>query len=291
VAILAARLAFNRALRAPAGRLAAACGRDAAHRDGGKLLEELWALCGNVATLGLALFVMIRRNGGCTFRSTLPCLEGWPNHAVDPLVALYYSLELAWYASMLLKPLLRLGAADGRDMTAHHAATAALLLAARGCGLERLGVAVLALFGLSNPLLHAAKVANQLDARGKIAAFAAFAAAFFLTRVLLVPRVVLAPSAVQSRLVLPYAVADFHFTYLAFNALLWVLYALQLLWMRSILRVLWQAATGGADAASRMSARCDPAKRYAPPCAPAPAGAAAAGEGADVHGERDGKTE
>jgi len=265
LAIVAARLAFNALLGTACARLAAQRGRDAAHRDGLRLLEELWVLLGNLLTLGLSLFLVQRRNGGCRLSSAGPgaCLAGWPNHAVDPLVSAYYRLELAWYCHLLLKPVLRYGLRDGGDMMAHHAASLALLLAAVGLNLTRMGLLVLTLFGLSNPLLHAAKLANQLDLRVKVGAFAAFAAVFLATRVLLVPPVVLIPAAVGSWRAVPYAMRDFLPAYVAINALLAALYALQLVWMRAIMRVLVRAATAGADAASSLSAQVDPSKRYA----------------------------
>lgn len=58
---MAARFAFNALLRGPAARLAARRGDTPHHRDGTKLLEELWVLLGNSAMLGAALFVVLHR--------------------------------------------------------------------------------------------------------------------------------------------------------------------------------------------------------------------------------------
>ena len=63
-------------------------------------------------------------------------------------VRAYYSLELAWYLHLLLKPVLRYGLADGRDMLAHHAASLLLIVVSYGVNLTRMGVQVLALFGV-----------------------------------------------------------------------------------------------------------------------------------------------
>ena len=49
------------------------------------------------------------------------------------------------------------------------------------------GVLVLCLFNVSNPFLHVAKILNQLGLPARVPAFAAFAAIFFVTRVVLVP--------------------------------------------------------------------------------------------------------
>ena len=76
------------------------------------------------------------------------------------------------------------------------------------------------------------------------------------------PHIVLIPAIVHSRKWLPYAVEDMHTAYVVLNVLLCILYVMQLGWMWAILRVLRQAAENGMDAASRLSAQVDPAKRY-----------------------------
>ena len=177
---------------------------------------------------------------------------GWPNLPTEPEVRRYYQLELAWYLHMLLKPVLRYGLPDGRDMLIHHAASLTLIVisygawggggagrraghggvgqlrrpashqraAARGppsvidawlcslpthpplparppphpavTNLTRLGTVVLGTFAMSNPLLHLAKICNQLSLGPlKIGGFMIFALIFFLSRILLVPWAVL----------------------------------------------------------------------------------------------------
>lgn len=64
----------------------------------------------------------------------------------------------------------------------------------------RIGVVVLATYSMSNPLLHAAKICNQLNLGPmKIGGFVAFAAVFFASRVLLVPWAVLRSCIVEPR--------------------------------------------------------------------------------------------
>ncbi|PSC69361.1 ceramide synthase 5 [Micractinium conductrix] len=276
--LIVARYAFNAALRGPTARLAARRGDSPGHRDGTRLLEEIWVTAGNLVILGAALFVMLRRNGGCWWLSTSTCLAGWPSLPTEAAVLRYYSLELAWYLHMLLKPVLRYGLPDGRDMLLHHCATLTLIVASYGTNLTRMGVLVLALFAVSNPLLHIAKICNQLSLGPmKIGGFVVFAAAFFVTRVLLAPWAVLKVAAVDTMRVMPYAREDFPTWWWGINVLLAVLYLMQLLWMKGIFRVLRSAAQHGSQAASAMSAKVDPAKRYADAHAePAgPAGAAA----------------
>jgi hypothetical protein len=109
VVLVVARFVFNMLLKGPTARLAARRGSDAHHRDGRRLLEELWVTAGNLLMLGAALYVMLRKNGGCWFLNTDTCLAGWPNIVAEPEVARYYQLELAWYLHMLLKPVLHYG--------------------------------------------------------------------------------------------------------------------------------------------------------------------------------------
>lgn len=139
LAIIAVRLAFNAVLSSAASRLAQGRGRDPAHKDGRKLLEEVWVLCGNLLMLSLAFFVMMKRNGRCWFGNVEKCIVGWPIHDIDPATALYYNLEMAWYGHLLLKPVLGYGLADGRDMMAHHCVSVALLMASYGLNLHRIG--------------------------------------------------------------------------------------------------------------------------------------------------------
>lgn len=63
-----------------------------------------------------------------------------------------------------------------------------------------MGTLVLCLFAVSNPLLHIAKICNQLSLGPlKIGGFVLFAAAFFATRVAMVPLAVLKPALLDSR--------------------------------------------------------------------------------------------
>lgn len=228
-------------------------------------------LAGNVAMLALAATTMLAHNGGCWWGATDACLSGWPSHPVAPAVHWYYSAELAWYLHLLLKPVLKYGVPDGRDMVLHHCATLALVFASFGFNLTRIGVLVLALFAVSNPLLHAAKIVNQLGlAPLRTPAFGAFALAFFVTRVVMVPRVVLKPAVLDSRTLIPHAVADFPVLYAAISGLLAALYVLNLSWMWGIARwaePLRRAAAGAAVHAQSVSGwrpdRC-------PACPPPP---------------------
>eukprot|EP00887_Chlorella_sp_A99_P006897 scaffold2.g6897.t1 len=282
VALLAARLLFAAATTRLATRLAARAA-DPAHRCGVKLREEAWTtLCG-AFLLAFSLRVLTRHNGGCGLGGTATCLAGWP-HRPDSAARHYLAAETATYLLFLLKPVLRLGPPDGRDMVLHHCATLALIVVSTAMGLSRMGVLVLSLYSFSNPFLHLAKAINQLEvarARAPAVAFAAFAAVFFASRVLAVPALVLKPALLDSRRNLPpAALARFGYLYWGINSLLWAIYLLQLVWLRAIARVL-SAAAASPEAASRVSKQLDPSRRYGgatpatPECSALPGGGAA----------------
>jgi hypothetical protein len=93
------------------------------------------------------------------------------------------------------------------------------------------------MFNASNPLLHLSRATHYLEL-GRLAkwgAFAAFAAAFLATRVVLLPQVLLAPALHGGWRSLEPPL------FWAANSLLWLLYAMQLFWMWRIARI---AATG-----------------------------------------------
>jgi len=58
---IAARLAFNAALRRPLQRLAERRGDSPHHRDGTKLLEECWVGLGNILMLAVSQYVVLKR--------------------------------------------------------------------------------------------------------------------------------------------------------------------------------------------------------------------------------------
>jgi hypothetical protein len=144
VGIIGARLIFNRNTRSWFGSISAS--RKISSGDIKKIREEFWVFLGNVIMLGFAVYVMLERNGGCTFGQLAPCLEGWPNHTVDRAVVLYYSMELAWYLHLLLKTFVGYGEPDGLDMKMHHAASLLLLVLSRAFNLTRGGEWIVVFF-------------------------------------------------------------------------------------------------------------------------------------------------
>lgn len=138
-AIVTAKFLFKAFIGPIADRLAQSRGVDAAHKDGVKLLEEAWVMLGNIIMLAISIDVMMNYNGGCTFSNTKPCLKGWPAHSLSRQAAFYYRFESAWYVHLLLKPVLKYGPKDGRDMMLHHVASLSLIVVSFAFNLTRMG--------------------------------------------------------------------------------------------------------------------------------------------------------
>lgn len=256
-----ARVAFNKLTRSWSEKLGKE--RGISEQGMNKIKEEIWVLSGNLIMICASFYIMLQKNNGCWFGSTVTCLTGWPNLSLEKTAILYYDAELAWYVHLLLKKPLRYGEPDGIDMMIHHTASLLLLLLSKALHLTRAGILVLTLFGISNPALHVAKICNQLFPSMRIVAFGLFSALFFITRVILVPPVILKMTILEAREVIPYAVKDFYPAYITFNVLLVALYMLQLQWMFSIFKVLKKSASEGSDAAANLSNKLDPSKRFA----------------------------
>eukprot|EP00803_Ostreobium_quekettii_P001209 evm.model.scf_206EXC.4 EVM.evm.TU.scf_206EXC.4 scf_206EXC:37382-37828(+) len=129
-------------------------------------------------------------------------------------------------------------------MAVHHVLAVCLIVAGYGLGLTRLGVVALAVFNLSNPFLHASKVANNLQmARCRVALFALFGATFFVSRVVLLPAVIMKCTLLET---LPVLAREprMWWAYYGGNAVIAALYLMQLMWMAKILRVLCSGKSG-----------------------------------------------
>jgi hypothetical protein len=231
-------------------------------RDGDKLLDEIWVMFGNVIMAISAVALMISQNGGCSFDDTDACFAQWPAQGMTHAVYIYYNAEIAWYLHLLLKPVLGYGQGEGRDMIIHHFAALATLLVSYAVHFNRIGILILAVFNLSNPFLHLAKTCNQLEVEAlRVPAFAFFAATFFVSRIVMVPLLILWPGVVGIMSVVSPAVLQlpaFWGIYGVLNSLMAVLYILQLVWMRSIFRLLRAAVQHGGVVASKMSVKVDP---------------------------------
>ena len=118
-----------------------------------------------------------------------PCLAGWPHAPCSRAFRVFWIALGGYYAHELLATLLRVtSGVQKRDMLVHHSATLVLNAFAYAWGIHRSGLMMVCLYETSTPLLCAAKAmhASRLPAlrRAKGAAFNAFAAVFFVGRVM-----------------------------------------------------------------------------------------------------------
>ncbi|KAF5826688.1 TLC domain-containing protein [Dunaliella salina] len=111
------------------------------------------------------------------------------------------------YLHELVGGLIGIGPRVRTDMFIHHVATMTLISSAYLLNLSRMGIMWQALFDISNPLLHTAKMMNTLKFPQtetiKWYVFAAFALAFFVARIVMAPIAIVWPALTQSTKVLP----------------------------------------------------------------------------------------
>eukprot|EP00198_Chlamydomonas_reinhardtii_P005768 XP_001695104.1 predicted protein [Chlamydomonas reinhardtii] len=213
-----------------------------------KVLEESFAIIGALlcATLGL---------------SSLPPADAPASdnsHAIPSRRSLQSSAS--WHSGKAIEA--RMGMEDNLQMHLHHFSTITLLLISYLLNLHRAGVLVLSLLNISNPFLHVAKVVHYVEAKGDTLAFLAFAVAFFLSRIVAYPVVVLHATLIESWQVHPaYLDRARHLpVYLLANGLLLLLMVMQVQWMAGIVRLLLKAVGGSKAEFKKEGASVDYAK-------------------------------
>ncbi|KAK9803473.1 hypothetical protein WJX73_005686 [Symbiochloris irregularis] len=261
LALMGSRLTFNRLLLSRAERWVQTASLE--HRKKAyKLLEEIWVTAGGLVLAIWAWSAASQGNPACRLWSLGECLRGWPLVPMPSEIVLYYNVELGWYIHLLLKHVVGYGTPDGRDMHLHHWASLLLLLLSFAYNGATVGAYVLALLNLSNPVLHLAKIANEQGwPVARKVTFACFAVTFFVSRVVVFPVTILQFGWVQAHKVLPEVANELWWPYYVFNALLLLLYMLQLQWMLGIARLLRRAFSQNFEAAGKMANSVDPTLR------------------------------
>jgi len=213
-----------------------------------KIGEEVWVSTGSVMLLaaGWSVLASLPAERACGVFDDAGCLRGWPVIPVEPRVLAYYNAELGWYGHLMLKHALGLGLDDGSAMHWHHVATVALVVTSYLLGVQNMGMLVFCLLNVSSPFLHASKLGNMLEMRrARVWLFLAFAAAYFVARLLLFPYVVVKVAVLGALEHVPSLIQHFLGYWLMFNVLLLALCALQGLWFVAIVRILRTAFVGG----------------------------------------------
>ncbi|KAF8073226.1 Cers5 [Scenedesmus sp. PABB004] len=259
VAFLSLRLVFNNAFKT---LTRARCSSKERQQLLDKIEEEIWVTLGGSLLLVAGWQCLASVSGYCGVHDTAGCYAGWPLIPVEPNVHKYFNVELGWYFHLMLKHALGLGLADTGAMGAHHLATVALIVTSYLLNVHLVGLLVFGVLNLSSPLLHLSKLASNLEMRrAKTGLFAAFAAVFFVTRVLVFPYVVLkgavhdAPAGIR-------AITQYFWPcvcWLGCNALLLVLCGMQFVWFKAVLRVLRAALKATNKELEAEMASADPA--------------------------------
>ena len=172
-------------------------------------------------------------NGGCTPWSTDACIIGWPDqHTLNILQRLYFLFMFQYYAYEMLGTVLRVGTQLKTEMVVHHIATMMLIFLSYRINLVRYGTMWMALFDISNPLLHAAKVCHALKLPLlKDIMLPVFALTFFVARVASAPYSILRPALTQSIYILP------RLWSVTFISLMIFVCGLQLVWFYKIVQI------------------------------------------------------
>lgn len=210
---------------------------------GDRIMEEVWLGGISMALAVWSWAVFLRNEVGCSLLDTHPCIKGWPNVPLSEEIKTFLLVESGWYIHQLSRAVIGVGIPMEWDLFIHHVGTLALLALSLLKNLGVLGVLILAVFNMSSPFMHTAKIAYNLDMRRtRYILFGLFALVFFSTRVILLPLTVLKCVLFDA---LKENVTLFGWCYYyAGNVALHALYILQLVWMYKIVRVLWRGRTG-----------------------------------------------
>ena len=234
--------------RATAGRLEAYRAKRGIKVSVDKLQEEIWLVaCGAVlSALSGCLLAYGPTFARCNLFDTSECYSGFSSSDVPQEIALYYLTEVGWYLSLILKSVVGVGRFDSFVMEFHHVVTLALVIWSYVTGFtQAIGVLTFFIFNQSNPLLHFSKLANYAEmTRARCILFILFAAVFFVSRVVILPAVVIRSTLFE----MPLAVTPEEwsgavvYTWYTTNALLLALWALNVWWLGPIVRVIARSA-------------------------------------------------
>jgi len=216
----------------------------------GKLQEELWLIvCGS----GLSLFSLYMVTCSpyferCNLFNTSECFQSFESEDVPKLIKGYYLTEVGWYVSLVLKPVFGVGRFDSLAMEFHHFVTLALIIWSYTTGFTQIvGVVTFCIFNQSNPWLHFSKLANYLEWKtGRVYLFVLFALTFFVTRIVLLPLIVIQSTYFK----MPLAVTAEEwseavvYTWFTTNAFLITLWLLNIYWLKPIIRLFLRNLTG-----------------------------------------------
>lgn len=241
--------------------LCAALLRKRSPKDRAKLSEALFYTAYYTAAFAFFAFAVV---------PNAPFLRSWPLFSnapgIDaifsshppprsPHVALYYMQALGFYISALVfLVLFDTRRKDFAHMVVHHTVTLALVVASYHFSYTRAGALVIALHDFGDIFLYLATALNKVGVRGAdTAVFAAFVVAFYVTRLLILPRLVhsLVVETLQTVIARPhflgwgmyFEAALAHWS--AFAAMFFTLITLHSYWFALALRMIYREVVQG----------------------------------------------
>jgi len=175
------------------------------------------------------------------FFSTPHYWIGWPNLPLPPVLRWYYLLAVAYYIYSLFALYIEPHQKDFSQMLIHHIATVALILFSFYVGFFRVGIPVLLVHDVSDPLLQIGKLFFY-SGKQTVAdiIFALFAVVFILSRIVIYPYYLLYTTYFESKQFLEYV--PFH---REFNGFLFLLFILHLIWSATIIKMVYLAIRRG----------------------------------------------
>eukprot|EP00798_Chlamydomonas_sp_ICE-L_P019405 gene19405-26062_t len=244
LALLAVRVASQELLKAPLEKVLHWL-RPGAEKQYKQVFDDLFIAVTSVGLAGFAVYVTLRANYECLPWNTDPCLVGWPAHD-NNMAQRWFFITIAGYnVYEFICTAINYGTILNKEMIVHHIITILLVTLSYVSNLLRFGTMWIALFDLSNPILHGAKMLNTIDApslqNAKWLTFLLFAVMFFLGRIAAPPYSILRPAFTQSFSILPLT----HST--TFVALMMMIFCLQCFWFYKIVII----ASGGGKKKSK----------------------------------------
>eukprot|EP00210_Caulerpa_lentillifera_P001242 g1198.t1 len=216
-----------------------------------RLFEELWLAVFCSFLLIAAWLTFVNNDVGASIFNTHPTVRGWPMNFVTFDAIVLIRVETGWYLHQMTRCWTASGVPIGSLMFYHHIGTLVIIIFCELTNLLLVGVLTLAVFNISNPFLHISKTAHIMNwMQGRKVLFALFGLAFFLSRIVLLPLTIMKIGLVHA----------YKEDYKRFgtkqlfigNAMVLILYVLQIFWMAKIILVLVAGKTGSTPKKSNM---------------------------------------
>jgi len=214
-----------------------------------KFEEAVWRFLIYVAMVFLGAYALFYPEPVAWVKDTKDMWSNWPYDSVKPIILFYYIVELGLYIHFLIYT--EVQRSDTIEMIIHHVLTILLIIFSHIAHWSKIGSLFLILHDTSDVFLESAKIFNYISkvkGRGWASPvcdilFAIFAITFFITRLMLYPRLVLWAAFIEGPMFLS---AQFP-GYIFFLSLATGLQALHIFWFYLIARMIYKLFTSGIE--------------------------------------------